>query len=522
MTQETYLQQGRKVWQEWKSSPRVRQLTTVLGYGMTGFLVSAASVGSSPQPLAMGLICALTGWRTLVMALGSLLGYRTFWGSTGAQGMVWSFGGCLTALFLGKRRPLREGEWLLPAVASLIVSVTGLAFQMLLGDKTPVGVYLVRVLLAGGSTFLCRRILGGTLLAESQETLFRRFDAGAAQVRLEIMAGVLSQTQQLLLEVAPTPIDEEALLARTRERACGSCPNRKGCTESAKLRADLLRCSLTDISSLHVACRKPNRLTLELRRSQEQLRMLKAEEKKRLECRTAVVQQYRFLADYLRQTADGLNRRYEKIRLNYKAEVQIVTQGREPANGDRCQCFAGVGARYYVLLCDGMGTGLGAAQEGQNAFAMLRQMLTAGFPAEYALRSVNSLCCLRGRAGAVTVDLAELHLDTGKTALYKWGAASSVVLRGSSAEKIGTAGPPPGLDMDETRETVDRLSLRRGETLILMSDGVDGEEILRAAVIAPGEPLGEWAARLLEVCSADGADDATVAAIRLHPTSLST
>ncbi len=522
MTQETYLQQGRQKWENIRSDQRVRQLAGVIGYGMTGFLASAAGLGASPQPLALGLICAVTGWRTLAMAVGSILGYRAVWGSGGEQGVVWSLGGCLAALVLGKRQLHREGEWLLPAVAALVVSVSGLIFQMLAGDQTPVPVYLLRVVTAGVSTWLWRRIFRGASLGDSGERMSQRYDAGAVQVRLEIIAGVLTQTRQLLLEVAPTPVDEDALLARTRERACGSCPNRKGCTESAMLTAELLHRPLTDTSSLNVPCRKPNRLILELRRSQEQLRMLKAQGSQRQECRSAVIQQYWFLADYLRKLSDELNKRHEKIRLNFKAEVQIVTLGKESANGDRCQAFSGVGGRYYVLLCDGMGTGMGAAQEGQTAMTMLRQMLTAGFPADHALRSVNSLCCLRGRAGAVTLDLAEIQLDTGKAALYKWGAAPSVVLRGGMAEKIGTAGPPPGLSVNETRETVDRLSLRRGEALILMSDGVDGEGVLRCGWIAPGEPLGEYAAKLLDICSEDGADDATVAAIRLHPTSLST
>jgi stage II sporulation protein E len=202
--------------------------------------------------------------------------------------------------------------------------------------------------------------------------------------------------------------------------------------------------------------------------------------------------------------------------------VTISSTAKETANGDRCQYFTGTGCKYYVLLCDGMGTGLGAAQEGQTALTMLRQMLTAGFPAEYALRSINSLCCLRGRAGAVTVDLLELRLDSGKASIYKWGAAASYLLRDGTAEKIGTVGPPPGISVTDIRETVDRLSLRRGEALILCSDGVDGEGVLRRRRIVPGEPPGELAAELLEKGTAEGADDATVAVIRLHPTNLST
>ena len=105
-------------------------------------------------------------------------------------------------------------------------------------------------------------------------------------------------------------------------------------------------------------------------------------------------------------------------------------------------------------------------------------MLSAGFPPEHAFRSLNALLVLRGQAGAVTLDLAELRLDSGRVFLYKWGAAPSYLLRKSGTEKIGTATPPPGLDLGHARETVEKLSLRRGEVLILVSDGVRIGEVL--------------------------------------------
>jgi len=518
MTQDTKLRQGKAKWRQFRSDPRVRMGLKALGYGLGSLALSALSLGKQPQPFALGYITALRGWRALAAAVGGMVGYRAIWGDAGNQGLVWSLGGCGLALLFGKRRD--SSGWLMAAVSALTVSVTGLVFQLWLGESGPVGLYWLRILLGAVSSRLFQKL--GFFWTAEEPILPRKGEVATAQVRLEIMAGVLDQTQQLLLEVPPTPIDQEALLARTRERACGGCPNRKGCGEVGLLSTALLTRSLTDTASLDVGCKKPNRLLLELRRSQEQLRMLRSEANRRQECREAVVQQYRFLSGYLRQTADGLTDSGEGLRLHFKPEVQIATQGKEASNGDRCQAFSGAGGKYYVLLCDGMGTGLGAEQEGKKALSMLRQMLTAGFPAEYTLHSLNSLCCLRGRAGAVTVDLAELCLDTGKAVLYKWGGAHSVLLRGSSSEKIGTASPPPGLDVTKARETVDRLSLRRGETLILMSDGVDAEAVLRCGWIAPGEPLGEYAAKLLDICSGESGDDATVAAIRLHPTSLYT
>jgi stage II sporulation protein E len=256
---------------------------------------------------------------------------------------------------------------------------------------------------------------------------------------------------------------------------------------------------------------------LEIRRTQEQYRILKADRQRRREYRSALSQQYLFLSEFLREQGAQLPSRERKYRPSRIPEVGCAARSREAENGDRFRHFSGPGGRYYLLLCDGMGTGMGAAQEGRSAVSLLHQMLTAGFPPEHALESLNSLLALRGRAGAVTVDLAELRLDTGTGVLYKWGAAPSYLLRGDITEKIGTAGPPPGIRGAEAREQQSRLSLRRGETLILLSDGVEGEEIRRLAVTETATPAGELAARLLEAGAEETSDDATLAVVRLHP-----
>ena len=277
-----------------------------------------------------------------------------------------------------------------------------------------------------------------------------------------------------------------------------------------------------ETASLSIPCKKPGRLILELRRTQEQYRSLRADRQRQQEYRTAVIQQYRFLGEYLQQQADLLPRRVKRLRPRYTPEVAVRTAGREAANGDRCASFSGPGCRHFVLICDGMGTGLGAAQEGQTALELLKQMLTAGFPPEYALRSINSMLVLRGRAAAVTVDLAEIRLDSGRITLYKWGAAPSYLVHSGCAEKIGTATPPPGLSVSEGRETVERLSLRRGEVLILTSDGVEVEGTQRRIGGIWELPPGEMAAKLLEQGRQEQQDDATVVAVQLQSGAVST
>ena len=626
---ETYLRRGRRTCQRLLLNPKIRTGGVVLLCGGSGFLLSAASLGNYPQPLAMGLILAMSGWHAAVMSLGAMLGYWVFWGIAGLQGLVWSASGGLLALLLARHIP-EEQPLIFPAISAFLTALTGLLFQLVLRDTVPVPVYFLRIVLAAGAGLLfpvaLRRrtavtdwlvggaavlalaqasptpylglgylaagalavgsafpaavlgglgldlaqvtnipmtavlclagvirmipferkwmrclapgaacmvvmaicgirdytplpglILGGglgILMPPSQETARRRGETGLAQVRLELGAEVLGVTQQLFLETAPPPVDASAVLQKVRQRACGSCSARNSCPQQSSLDVSLLQ------NPLDAQCRKSGRLIPELRRGQEQLKLLKADSARQSEYRAAMVQQYQFLGDFLRGLADDLPRRGQRPRAWFRAEAAARSRSKELANGDRCLAFPGPECRYYVLLCDGMGTGLGAAQEGQSAGSLLQQMLTAGFPAAHALRTLNSILALRGSAGAVTVDLAELYLDTGHATLYKWGAAPSWLLRRGSAEKIGTATPPPGISVTESRETVEKLSLRRGEALVLLSDGVDGEGISRRSDLTPDMPPGELAAKILEYGRGKQMDDATAAVIRLRPASL--
>ena len=364
-------------------------------------------------------------------------------------------------------------------------------------------------------------LLGGILslmLPARTSVARRRGETGFAQVRLELGAEVLRQTGRILQNVSQFPIDEAALMARAAERACGSCPCRKSCREDpGKMPTALLHKPLGNGADLPLSCRKSGRLLQELRRSQEQLRTIRADRDRQEEYRAAVSQQYDFLADYLQSMSDSLSRRASPPQQHFQPEIAVCSASREGHNGDRCLWFSGPECRYFLLLCDGMGTGLEAAREGRRAANMLKTMLCAGFPPEFALKSVNSLCALQGLAGAVTIDLAQLQLDTGRVILYKWGAAASYLIHRGEAIKIGTAAPPPGLSVTDGRETVQQLSLRKGEALVMLSDGAGGEETLRSA-LDPLEPMSsELAARILEQRQGTYDDDATVAVVRLTP-----
>ena len=392
-----------------------------------------------------------------------------------------------------------------------------------LGALAPATVYLAVGTLSGHpeTVALPGLLLGGiigTFLPKPTKLVNRRGETGIAQVRLEMVASVLAQTEQLLLETPPVPIDEDALVARAAEQACIGCPCRKNCKDTLRLTqlpAAVLRKPLLTPEELPIVCRKSGRLLAQLHRSQEQLRSIHADRQRQQEYRAAVVQQYRFLSEYLQELSDGLARKADSSEACYAPQVHIYANRPLQDNGDRCLMFPGTRCRYYVLLCDGMGTGIGAVQEGTAAAELLRRLLSAGYPARYALQSLNSLCALRSRAGIVTVELLEIGLDTGRATLYKWGAAPSYLVSAYGAEKIGTAGPPPGLSLSDSRESAHQLSLRRGELLLLVSDGIGQEQAFNCCLQNAMASSAELARSILTFGQISTEDDATVVTVSL-------
>ena len=633
-TMQSYIRQGRSNLRRWAVDPRVHTTARCVGYFAAGFVLSAASLGQGFLPLTPALVCACGGWSAVLVALGGALGYRVFWVFQ-QQPLVWLAAGLIAALFLGQRRISRDTPLLMPAIAGLIVAASGVLFQTLGMEDSPIALYLIRVGLAMGATWIFAQVhkgrnpvlewltcglgvlalvqivpvkwlslgffaagaltvvgafpaaaitglaldlaqvcpvpmtavlvlaylirllpkvpgwiirlvpgvtyllvmwlcgvwdilpvpalalgalVGGSLPVPGK-IAHRRGETGVAQVHLELASGVLAQTQQLLMEAPEVPVDEDALVMRAAERACGDCPDRKGCKDTgriAMLPGLLLHKPLLQTEELPIICKASDRFLAELHRSQEQLRSIRADRQRQKEYRAAVIQQYQFMSEFLQDLSDRLVRRSDGSPV-YSVRVEVFGNRPEEENGDRCLRFAGTEGKYYVLLCDGMGTGLGAVQEGRTAGAMLRRLLTAGYPAEYALRSLNSICALRDRAGAVTMDLAEIQLRSGKVTLYKWGAVPSYLIGTVGAEKLGTATPPPGLSVTDYRERTEKLSLRRGQLLVMVSDGIGEAEAYRCCAESVGKTPAEVAVRLLAVSEASGQDDATVVTISLEP-----
>lgn len=236
------------------------------------------------------------------------------------------------------------------------------------------------------------------------------------------------------------------------------------------------------------------------------------------ENRRILEREYRLLAHFLRKA--GKNDMPEKER-RFIPLVSICSakKSRERVSGDRGVCFMAPDNSYYVILCDGMGTGKEAARLSGYAVRLLEKLLKIGLSPEAAMALLNGNMILRGSGTFSTVDLLRLDLYTGMGHIYKWGAAPSLWREGERVRKIGTPTLPPGVGIggDELPEKFE-LPMAQGQLLVMISDGaycVETEAIVGAYRASSPRDL---AALLVGNMEADDDMTAIVVSLGVRPT----
>lgn len=464
----------------------------VLDLGVAAAALLTCATGELPMALACGLAVDLSRITRAPVTVVLCLGY-------------------LTMTLLPKRRSVR----LCPALWSL-----GAAYVT--GSFDPI---VTMGLLAGGAVALVVPVRRQTGAVEA-------VPPGAAS-RLVAAAGTLDHLAGLLSGPEPPGPEAAAILFdRAAEETCRSCPGYSKCWQAGSGETYSLLCQAaphlleqgrdarrTLPAEFFRHCRKAETFCAAVDRAALTLRVRMQYQARLRESRMALCNQYRQLARFLQRTAAELDRP-PRAPARYQVELGISATGKfgPKTTGDRGAHFPGPYRRYYVILCDGMGTGPAAAQEGDRALRLLTGMLQAGLAPEAALETLNDLYVLRETGGFSTADLLEIHLDSGRAVLYKWGGAPSYYKHRRMVKRIGTAAPPPGVGIgSEHRAEAIRLSLQRGQMLVLVSDGLSGEEVLsRIAELADQSPKA-LAAALASQSQGCEEDDRMAVAVCLRP-----
>ena len=495
----------------------------VLQYAAAAFLLSGLGFFGAPLPIAACLIfCVELPLRSAAALLGACAGYALLWGWELAMEPVALSLSCFVGAALFRRTPVSRSALcagLCAAVGGIFLldSGVGLSSLLQLAVKTAAAALVPAALLRQGKPAAVRtqtalRGVTPPLALPPQEQVQRA---------LQIMHGVLRREDPIVQPVRLAEVYDEAA-----ERVCRCCVKHGLCWEQNAEDTYRDLCAAGELILARGEAQRedfPERFTercchtagflTAVNQALDRLLTRRREEHRREECRRVAAGQYLALERLLA----ALTRPLPDAAPVYAPELAVGSAGRAGSeiSGDRGAAFRDRFGNYCVLLCDGMGSGMAARVESDRAARLLRAFLEAGTEADTAMELLNGFYVLRRQSVFATLDLLWLDLRSGDARLYKWGAAPSYLLRASAVEEIGTAAPPPGLTAARRTPEQCELSLREGETLVMVSDGAYGEETAqRLRAFAQGS-VRDLAACLIAQDEADAEDDRTAVVIRL-------
>lgn len=346
----------------------------------------------------------------------------------------------------------------------------------------------------------------------------------AQQSALERSAELLSSVGRIMQRTlnVDRSVQSAAVFDGAAEAVCRGCANWNNCWErNASQTYDALSGAAAHIFARGKAektdfppqflenCIRSEQFLHAVDEAVQQRRIQRQYQRKLTQIRAASAEQYGCLSAFLRSIAEPQPMLYELP--TYTAEVGYRTCGirSDQICGDSGRSFT-CGEWFYLILCDGMGTGGGAQNESRAAVKILSELIISGMDAENALKMLGAAYTLRADGSFSTVDLLQLSMVSGEGFLHKWGAAPSYLQSASGLRQLGKPTPPPLVG----KAACIRLSMKHGQTLILTSDGVE-KDVLKK-VVQQGRRMTptELAAAIVDASGEN--DDRTAAVLRLH------
>lgn len=170
-------------------------------------------------------------------------------------------------------------------------------------------------------------------------------------------------------------------------------------------------------------------------------------------------------------------------------------------------------------VCDGMGSGGEAAEESRACLDMLENFCRCGFEKGSVPALINKFLALRGGERFCALDACLIDLCEGTAEFVKLGAVESFLLREGTVRTIRGGALPVGV-LDEIMPVYEKLPLKDGDMLVMVSDGVLDALTLHGAEYALEriEALNpqKLANALIAAAKKSGvSDDASVLAVRI-------
>ena len=465
-----------------------------LGPFLAGGFLSTLFPLEGRAPLAVAFLAACHGRDHLLCALT---------GSVGAAVVSMDFSGGLRhcavlVLVYAVFAAFRDTRYLQhplfrPLTAAGMTAAVELAYLLQEGVTAPRAAdYLTYVLLVGLLSHYLQ------ILGESRRSRGRSGALLALKKRLELSAAAFRDLYNSFGGRGASPKNDEnpaVVFDRAAERVCRSCKNCALCwgqeyvttfnalNDATPAMLQRGKSQSEDYPAhFRERCRDLPGFLAAVNQELNAL-LLRRQYRRRLEAeRERTRGQYAELSEFLsyaaQQPAERAAPAFSSAQRPYRVGGAVRCKEGETACGDTVAHFETDEGKLCLLISDGMGSGPEAQRESRNAARLLEQFLRADVEPEAALKTINAALNLRGEetGSFTTVDLLVMDVRTREAALYKYGAAPTYVKRHGTVRRLAGTALPAGLQEPRTLPAPIRFPVERDTFVLLVSDGVAGDE----------------------------------------------
>ncbi|MBE7088152.1 MAG: hypothetical protein E7370_01315 [Clostridiales bacterium] len=127
--------------------------------------------------------------------------------------------------------------------------------------------------------------------------------------------------------------------------------------------------------------------------------------------------------------------------------------------------------RFLMALSDGMGSGKHAHKVSATAISLIEAFYRAEMPEGTVLDTINKLLSFSRDERFTCIDIAAINLNTGRADFVKIGSPAGIIIRAGEIKVLESTSLPMGI-LESLRPTVATESLRDGDIVVFMSDGI--------------------------------------------------
>lgn len=284
-------------------------------------------------------------------------------------------------------------------------------------------------------------------------------------------------------------ICKEDIFEKVKIRVCRDCSLNNACKKKkddsmSEIWQTMEECGYCDLSNMPVkfgqTCIRAERFLTEFGHIYELYKQNTISKGAAKSSREIIARQYGEISnviELLSREIEAADAKFDESEKRFSPKITIRTEAKPGGgvSGDTVTYFEREN-KFFVILCDGMGSGRDAMRQSRLAARLFEKFLKAGFNKETSLRMINSALALKAdQESFSTADILEIDTKTGECEFLKVGSAQSFIKRKKEIEVVSGKSLPVGILENISAEPI-KYKAEVGDVILMVSDGISEAE----------------------------------------------